>query len=165
MRVLITGATGFVGGYLAEALLARGQAELFGVARHPHWSPEWHHLGGQVRLRACDLAVDGAIERVLQEVQPEHIYHLAGYAHVGRSFHEPRAAWEGNLTSTLRLYEAVVHWGGRPRILFVGSGLIYGDPEAPDQGLDERCPLRPASPYAASKAAADLASYQHWRAL
>jgi GDP-4-dehydro-6-deoxy-D-mannose reductase len=165
MRVLITGATGFVGGYLAEALLARGQVEVFGVARHSNWPAEWQHLSGKVRLQACDLAVEGAIERVLQEVQPEHIYHLAGYAHVGRSFHEPRAAWEGNLTGTLRLYEGVVRWGGRPRILFVGSGLIYGDPEVPDQPLDERGPLRPASPYAASKAAADLASYQHWRAL
>src|SRR5262249_15624135 len=46
----------------------------------------------------------------------------------------------------------------------VGSGLIYGDPETPDQAYDERCLLRPTSPYAASKAAADLVSYQYSRA-
>jgi GDP-4-dehydro-6-deoxy-D-mannose reductase len=49
-------------------------------------------------------------------------------------------------------------------VLYVGSGLIYGDPEAPGRSTDEDAPLRPASPYAASKAAADLAGYQYARA-
>ena len=49
-----------------------------------------------------------------------------------------------------------MRWGGRPRILFVGSGLVYGDAETAEQMFDESCLLRPTSPYAASKAAADL---------
>jgi GDP-4-dehydro-6-deoxy-D-mannose reductase len=96
-------------------------------------------------------------------VQPEQIYHLAGYPHVGRSFQEPEAAWEGNLTATRSLYEAVIRWGGRPRILFVGSGLVYGDSATAEQGCRETDPLWPDNPYAASKAAADLVSYQYTR--
>jgi GDP-4-dehydro-6-deoxy-D-mannose reductase len=113
-----------------------------------------------VRLLTCDLAAGGpALLEVLRQARPERIYHLAGYAAVGRSFQEPDAAWEGNLTATRRLYEAVAAWGGQPRILFVGSGLVYGDGD-PARPLDEEAPLRPLSPYAASKAAADLLSYQ-----
>src|SRR5262249_44383000 len=64
-------------------------------------------------------------------------------------------------TATRTLYDAVLRWGGRPRILAVSSGLIYGEPCGTDKVLDEESVLRPCSPYAASKAAADLASYQY----
>src|SRR6266699_5550209 len=164
MRILLTGATGFAGGHLAEALLAGGNVELFGVSRRAQWPAEWQHLAGRVSLRACDMGDGARVESVLREVQPQHIYHLAGYVHAGRSFKEADAAWAGNLSATRTLYDAIVRWGGRPRILYVGSGLIYGDPESPDQAYDERSLLRPASPYAASKAAADLVSHQYTQA-
>jgi GDP-4-dehydro-6-deoxy-D-mannose reductase len=161
--VLITGVTGFVGGHLAEALLSRGGAEVHGVSRLTDWPAEWSHLAGRVTLHAADLTDGPAVESVLRAARPEQIYHLAGYAHTGRSFREPDEAWAGNLTATRSLYDAVARWGGSPRILFVSSGLVYGDPEPPVPRCDERLPLRPASPYAASKAAADLASFQYTR--
>jgi GDP-4-dehydro-6-deoxy-D-mannose reductase len=99
----------------------------------------------------------------VRDVEPQQIYHLAGYPHVGRSVREPEAAWATNLTATRCLYEAVLRWGGRPRIVYVGSGQIYGDPETADQEFDERCSFRPTTPYGASKAAADLVSYQYTR--
>jgi GDP-4-dehydro-6-deoxy-D-mannose reductase len=157
MRILITGITGFAGGHLAEALLARGGVEPFGLSRHSDWPAEWRHLDG-VRLYDLDLGQTADVEAVLRDVRPEQVYHLAGYAHVGKSLEEPDAAWTGNLTATRSLYDAILRWGGRPRILYVGSGMIYGDAE---QAHDERAELRPASPYAASKAAADLASFQY----
>jgi GDP-4-dehydro-6-deoxy-D-mannose reductase len=163
MRNLVTGVTGFAGGHLAEALLARGET-VFGLSRRGDWPREWRHLTGRVELHPCDMGERTALEEMLRKVQPERIYHLAGYASTGRSFQEPDAAWAGNLNATRGLYEAVIRWGGTPRILYVGSGLIYGDPETPEQAFDENCPLKPASPYAASKAAADLASYQYARA-
>jgi GDP-4-dehydro-6-deoxy-D-mannose reductase len=156
---LVTGVTGFAGSYLAEALLGRNEP-VVGLSRQAAWPAPAAHLAGRVELRACDLCDAAAVEAVLRSVRPERVYHVAGYAHVGRSFHEPEAAWEGNLTATRRLLEAVARWGGRPRLLFVGSGLVYGDsPEPPG----EDAPLRPDSPYASSKAAADLVSYQYTR--
>ncbi len=159
-RVLVTGATGFAGAYLAEALLASGDCEVAGLGRRPRWPAACAHLEGRVALHPCDLCDGAAVEAVLRQVRPERIFHLAGYAPVGRSFHEADAAWAGNLAATRSLYDAVVRWGGRPRILFVGSGLIYGAGAA-GQVQDESCLLRPDSPYAASKAAADLVSYQY----
>lgn len=164
MRILVTGITGFAGGHLAEALHAQGQVELVGLSRRAEWPAEWRHLMDRVVLRSCDLADRSSIQAHLREVQPERIYHLAGYAHVGRSFQEVDAAWSGNLAATRNLYESVEAWGGQPRILYVSSGQIYGTPQTPDEVYDEQCLLRPASPYAASKAAADLASYQYSQA-
>lgn len=160
MRTLVTGVTGFAGGYLAEALLARGETELYGLSRGGDESAGRGGTPRGMRLFRCDLTDGAAVEWVLREVRPERVYHLAGYPHVGRSFEEPDAAWAGNLAATRTLYEAVTRWGQRPRILFIGSGLVYGPGATPDEAQDERCLLCPASPYAASKAAADLVSYQ-----
>ena len=162
MRILLTGATGFAGGWLAEGLLAEGTHQLFGLSRSGQWPAELRHFEGRITLHQGDLSDGGRVEAILRAVQPERLFHLAGYPHVGRSFQEPDAAWQGNLDATRKLYEAVLRWGGRPRILAVGSGQVYGEPERPDDVLDETCPLRPGSPYASSKAAADLVGYQFW---
>ena len=162
MRILLTGTTGFAGGWLAEGLLAQGPHQLFGLSRSGQWPAELHHLDGRIKLYQGDLCDGSRVEAILREVQPERLFHLAGYPHVGRSFQEPDAAWQGNLDATRHLYEAVLRWGGRPRILAVGSGQVYGEPDRPDDVLDETYPLRPGSPYASSKAAADLVGYQFW---
>ena len=163
MRILVTGVTGFAGGHLAEALLAQGGHRVIGVARRSVWPEPWSHLASQVELHEGDVCDREAVEKILRAVQPERIYHLAGYPHVGRSFHEPDAAWQGNLTATRSLYDAVTRWGGRPRILFVGSGLVYGEGATHADGCSETDLLLPDNPYAASKAAADLVSYQYSR--
>jgi GDP-4-dehydro-6-deoxy-D-mannose reductase len=163
MRILVTGVMGFAGSHLADALLVKGDHQVIGLARRSEWPDSCRHLAKQVELHECDLCARDRVEKILRTVQPEFIYHLAGYPHVGRSFREPDAAWQGNLTATRSLYEAVIRWGGRPRILFVGSGLVYGDSDEGEDGCTEDALLLPDTPYAASKAAADLASYQYTR--
>src|SRR5437870_4396079 len=150
MRVLVTGVTGFAGGWLAEALLAKGGVQLFGLSRRPRWPAVWQHLTPHVALFGCDLTDRDALEHLLRQIEPEQIYHLAGYPHVGRSFQEPEAAWASNLGATLGLYDIVARLEKRPRILAVSSGLIYGDPQG-DRAFDEESPLRPTNPYSASK--------------
>jgi GDP-4-dehydro-6-deoxy-D-mannose reductase len=163
MRILITGVTGFAGGHLAESLLDRGADTILGTGRTGVWPTDLVHLSGPVPLHACDLADANSVEALLRQAKPEQIYHLAGYTNTGRSFQDVEAAWIGNLLVTRRLYEAVVRVGLRPRILFVGSGLVYEIPPDAAHAHHEDCPLLPASPYAASKAAADLMSYQYTR--
>ncbi len=163
MRILITGVTGFAGGFLAETLLHQAGVTLAGIARASRWTRHMHHLADRVELHGVDLCDSVKIEALLRRFQPEQIYHLAGYAHVGRSFQEPQLTWKGNLDATLALYDAVHRWDGKPRILYISSGQIYGEPESPDQAFKEGSVLRPSSPYSASKAAADLTSYQYTR--
>lgn len=148
MRILITGITGFVGGHLVE-VLAEAHA-VSGISRKPG-----HHT--------ADLLDAASLDAALSQVRPEWIIHLAGFANTGASFKDPAAAWRDNLTATLSLYDAVACSGLKPRILFASTGLIYGDPDEPGRPCDERTTLKPASPYAASKAAADLASFQYTR--
>lgn len=163
MRILITGVTGFAGGYLAETLAARGEKELFGVSRRANWPPECDHLRKIVTLHSFDLCDGQTLEKFLRQSKPDAIYHLAGYAQTGRSFREPDQAWTGNLAATRSLYETVARSGFRPRIVYVGSGLIYGDLGPHCVSHAECALMKPANPYAASKAAADLASYQYSR--
>ena len=154
MRCLVTGSNGFVGRHLVTALMAAGH-ECVGVGRDSVPSDIWYHV--------ADLTSTKAAEGVLKAVRPEWVFHLAGYADNGRSYREPAAAWAGNLTVTQSLYEAVARSGLRPRILYVSSGLVYGDAGPGEHVCTEDTPLKPASPYAASKAAADLLSYQQTR--
>jgi GDP-4-dehydro-6-deoxy-D-mannose reductase len=163
MRILVTGATGFAGSHLAEALLSKPGVRVVGLSRRGEWPADQRHLAGRVELLGVDLCDGGAVEAALRAVEPEQIFHVAGYAHVGRSFQEPDAAWSGNLAATRSLYEAVARWGGKPRVLFVGSGLVYGDSDDPETPRREDLLLRPNSPYATSKSAADLLSYQFTR--
>jgi GDP-4-dehydro-6-deoxy-D-mannose reductase len=159
MRTLITGATGFVGGHLTESLLAAGDT-VVGLARRSVWPAELSHLTSNVQLLAADLLDTNRLLHVLSETRPDRIAHLAGYADAGKSFSEPDAAWAGNLDGTLSLYNAIVRWGGSPRVLFVSTGQVYGRSGQADQPLTETAEIQPVSPYAASKAAADLLSFQ-----
>mgnify|MGYP002780386494 CR=1 FL=1 len=163
MRILITGITGFVGGHLAERLLAEGGHELFGLCRSGKWPKDLAHLTGKATLFSGELASSAAVDVALQQARPEWVFHLAGYANTGKSFREPAVCWADNLDATRTFYDAIVRSELRPRVLFVSSGLIYGDPDEPGKPCDERTTLKPASPYAASKAAADLLGYQYHR--
>lgn len=160
MRILITGITGFVGGHLTELLAREGGHAVAGLSRKAAWPPAWAHLAGRAELHALDLHDGPGCERLLAEARPDWVFHLAGYANAGKSFREPDACWHDNLNATRTFYDAVHRSGVKPRVLFVSTGLVYGDPDAPGAALTEESPLRPASPYAASKAAADLLSYQ-----
>ncbi|MFM8274531.1 MAG: GDP-mannose 4,6-dehydratase, partial [Gemmata sp.] len=163
MRTLITGITGFVGGHLVEHLVSRGGHELTGLSQRGVWPEALAHLAPHVQLGACDLCDRAAAEAAVRAARPDWVIHLAGYANTGGSFRDPERAWRENLTATHGLYDAILASGLKPRTLFVSTGLIYGEPDRADGACDEFTTLKPASPYAASKAAADLVSYQYTR--
>jgi GDP-4-dehydro-6-deoxy-D-mannose reductase len=163
MRILITGITGFVGGHLAEVLAAAGGHTLAGLSRAAAWPPRLAHLAGVADLHAAELSDGPRVEEVVRRTRPDWVFHLAGYANTGGSFREPDRCWADNLDATRGFYDAVWRSGLRPRILFASTGLVYGEPDTPGAACDERTTLKPASPYAASKAAADVLSYQYTR--
>jgi GDP-4-dehydro-6-deoxy-D-mannose reductase len=160
MAILITGATGFVGGHLIEHLLAAGETAITGTNRSGRWPDALSPHAKRCRLIACDLSHPAAAVELLRAVAPTQIYHLAGYANNGKSFREPDVAWQQNVFVTQNLFEAAARVVPHARIVFVSTGLIYGEPET-DEAFTELSLLKPASPYAASKAAADLMAYQY----
>lgn len=150
MRALVTGAAGFVGCHLVRALRADG-CEVFGTLQRGHGAPAG--MEG-VRWVEMELTSSPSIAAALAEVMPERVYHLAAQASVGESFRDPLSTWEVNATGTLRLAEAL---GPEVRLLFVSSAEVYGVVPEDAQPIPESRRLHPTNPYAASKAAAEMA--------
>jgi GDP-4-dehydro-6-deoxy-D-mannose reductase len=159
MRALITGINGFVGGHLAQHLLASGGWDLCGLARQAATPHLMRH--GEVRIVVADLSVFDQTLAALEHVQPDVIFHLAAQSNVPRSFEDPETTLTTNVVGQLHLFQAVLRLRQNPLLLIVGSNEIYGHVEPQDLPLTEETALRPVNPYAVSKASQDLLAYQY----
>ncbi len=188
-RVLITGISGFVGPYLAQALLERG-AEVYGLCRPradgrvPERIREMG-LEEKVHLLAGDLRDLSSLASALDESRPEVVFHLAAQSSVARSFRYPSETFDLNTLGTAHLMEAVRFKNPEIQVVFSGSseeyglvfydeaqvrrareryGQVFPDPQhLPELPVRETNPLRPMSPYAVSKVQGDymVRNYYH----
>ncbi len=145
MKALVTGSHGFVGRHLIEHLTAQGD-EVAGIDR---------------AIDGLDITDAEAVHAKIAELAPEVIYHLAGWADVGGSWKAPVAAFRVNAEGTLNVLSAATD-AGVQRVVAVSSADVYGIVTPEELPLTEDSPLRPASPYAASKVAADYLGLQAW---
>ena len=159
MRVLVTGASGFVGHHLVAALRARGD-EVVAAGRG----------GDDPRFLPLDLADPDNLRAVLDIAEPAAIFHLAAQTFVPASFASPLPTYDTNILGTARLLDAVRGWaqaaGRMPRVLIASSAEVYGTRPPADYPLRETLAPRPLTPYGASKAAAELvalAAGVQWR--
>lgn len=155
MKSMITGITGFVGSHLAEQLLSAGE-EVVGLSIHGVWPAGTETLATRIPLLRVDVADEKGLRAVLREQAPERIYHLAGQANVPQSFKDPRGTWQTNFEGSRHLFDAVAEVAPNAKLLFVSTGNIYGQPPKDELPITEDTQLRPRTPYAVSKAAADL---------
>ncbi len=160
MRVLVTGIGGFVGPVLAAELLTHGHT-VHGVLRR---EPGPRLTGQPITLHRLDLLDGGAFERLVGQVAPDAVVHLAGVTFVPVAEADPRAAYRTNVEGTLVVLGALRAAAPRARLVSVGSSDVYGAAEPGDLPIDEETPLRPVTVYGASKAAAEMAAVQWSRA-
>ncbi len=158
-RALVTGATGFLGRYMAGFLSERGHEVVSTYFHTPLNVASPVPLAGEPRQ--LDVRDPAAVLAVVREVEPDVIYHFAGQAYVVPSWERPAETFDVNLWGTLHLLEAVRRSRPNCALAFAGSGTEYGEPERVPTPEDS--PLLPTSPYATSKAAADLLCYQYFR--
>lgn len=144
MKALVTGAAGFVGRHLVRHLEASGD-EITGVDRD----------GGP------DLLDAAGFRDLIHDLRPDAIYHLGGYSDVGGSWAVPHDTFRANAEGTLNVLQACVE-SGVQRVLVISSADVYGRVSLSELPLSEDSPLRPVSPYAASKIAADYLGLQAW---
>ena len=166
-RILITGCTGFVGGYLVELLRSRyPQAQLFGLSNHPlHIStPTPSAALEDVTLLLADITQPEAVQQAVSQAQPDLIFHLAAQSSVAASWQDPFTTLSINAGGTIHLLEAVRKAQLTPRIILVGSGEQYGIIKPDDNPIREEYPFRPANPYAVSKVTQDLYGYSYFTA-
>ncbi|CAA9213409.1 MAG: UDP-glucose 4-epimerase [uncultured Acidimicrobiales bacterium] len=143
MRAFVTGASGFVGRHLTAHLETEGDE----VAK---------------LADGIDVADEPAVTAAVAEAEPDVVYHLAGWAHVGDSWNHPTEVVRVNVGGTAVVLEAC-RTAGVARILVVGSADAYGAFSPLDLPLREDLPLRPVTPYGASKAAAEVLALQAHR--
>jgi GDPmannose 4,6-dehydratase len=157
-RALITGITGQDGAWLAKFLLDKGY-EVWGVYRRLSTPNFWRlqALGiiDKVRLVQGDVVDFASMLRIIREVEPDEVYHLAAQSQVAVSFETPLATLEATGVSTAVVLEAIRLSGGRKKgvkFYFAGSSEMFGNTTPNARGkIDETCPFKPASPYAAAK--------------
>ena len=157
MNVLVTGADGFVGRFLLGRLREAGHA-VTACYRAGGAPPSWPEADGCAWL-PLELA-DGQSVANVAAAEATHVIHLAGLASGAVARRDPGLAWEVNAAGTARLMEGLSH---RPRkaVLMVSTGELYGPGAA--RPRSERDPVQPVSPYASSKAGAELAALETMR--
>jgi GDP-4-dehydro-6-deoxy-D-mannose reductase len=152
IRVLITGATGFVGRHIIRALGEEGPSvfEVFGTTY-----PEAPMLSGN-KLFFLDLRSEKDVKNLVGEIRPDWIFHLAAVSSVHRSWEMRGETIETNVLGTFSLLDAVRQGAPGTRVLFISSSDVYGVAASPTEALEEDAPLQIISPYAYSKAAGEM---------
>ena len=163
MKVLITGITGFVGSHLADYLLAKPEVEVYGIYRWRSDTKNVNHIRDKLKLWECDMKDASSVMRIISEVLPDKIFHLAAQSFVPTSWHAPAETLTTNIVGELNIFESVRQAGINPRIQIAGSSEEYGLVYENELPIKESNPLRPLSPYGVSKVGQDLLAYQYYR--
>lgn len=141
MRALVTGGNGFVGRWLVSHLEEQG-------------------IDVTATGEEVDVTDEARVREFVGDLAPGLVFHLAGQAHVGRSWETPSRTFDVNALGTLHVLDAARRLDPMPRVLVVSSAEVYGAVSPGDLPLQEDRPLLPLSPYAASKVAAEVVAQQ-----
>lgn len=143
-KLLITGGMGFVGGFVQEVLA--DPANCYGLDLIP--------------LSNADIRDADGLARSCSATRPDFVVHLAAQSFIPQSFADPQETFEINFLGTLNLLQALKQSGFKGRMLFVGSGDMYGLVLPESLPVTESLSLKPRNPYAVSKVAAEALCYQ-----
>jgi GDP-4-dehydro-6-deoxy-D-mannose reductase len=154
--VLVTGAAGFVGSHLLQALGDDEPREIVAWRRPGHGAAT---APNGIRWMEVDLLDREQVERAVATVKPSAVYHMAGAAHLAQSWQRVRETYEGNVRVTHYLLDALTGLPEKPRVLLPCTAHVYAPQPRPIREDDE---LRPNNPYATSKLAVEMLGEKAW---
>ncbi|WP_278538295.1 GDP-mannose 4,6-dehydratase [Fusobacterium varium] len=161
-KALITGMTGMVGSHLADYLLENTDWEIHGLQRWRSPLDNILHLMDKINKKERvfvhygDLNDQGSLIKVLEDVKPDYIFHLAAQSYPLTSFTAPIDTLNTNVLGTARLLESVHLLNLKPIIHVCASSEVFGRVPKEKLPINEECTFHPASPYAISKVGTDL---------
>lgn len=160
MKALITGISGFVGTHLTRYLLEHTDWQIAGTVFGPYGSikPWWDRL----EIYPAELSRLEVVAFIVEQAQPDFIFHLAAQPLVSLSYRDPWGTLENNIRMQLNILQALVELQMLDcRVLVVGSSEVYGPVKPEELPIRETQPFRPANPYAVSKIAQDMLGLQY----
>ncbi|GHO82116.1 GDP-mannose 4,6-dehydratase [Dictyobacter formicarum] len=161
-RILITGISGFVGSYLAQACLSSyPTATTFGLYRY---SLAQAPALAEIQPVIGDILSLKSMQYVIDHTRPDLIFHLAAQSSVASSWSDPIRTLQVNAEGAVHIFEALRLAGLMARIVVVGSSEQYGAVPPEANPIKESQPFRPTNPYAVAKATQDLYAYQYFAA-
>jgi dTDP-glucose 4,6-dehydratase len=164
MKLIVTGGAGFIGSAFVRMLVSAGENRVTNLDKLTYAGNldnlETVANNPNYRFVRGDITDSELIDTLIDEEQPDAIVHFAAESHVDRSILSPTASFETNLRGTFTLLEAV-RKRKIPRYVHVSTDEVYGSLEEPLEA-DENYPLRPSSPYSASKAGSDLLALSYF---
>ncbi|PIW36734.1 MAG: hypothetical protein COW24_03555 [Candidatus Kerfeldbacteria bacterium CG15_BIG_FIL_POST_REV_8_21_14_020_45_12] len=166
MKVLLTGAAGFIGSHVADLLIKQGHSVIAVDNFNDYYNPDFkednvsHLIGHEAyQLVRADITNEASMRAVFSEHKPDAIIHLAAQAGVRISIQEPLRAATNNITATYILLE-LAHEFGVKDFVFASSSSVYGNQEKTPFSESDPVDL-PISPYAATKKACELIAYTY----
>jgi len=163
MKVLITGITGMVGSHLAEYILKNHpDVEIHGLVRWRSPLDNIRSIRSKLTLHQAELRDLNSLIKLLQDIQPNWIFHLAAQSYVTSSFDAQADTIHTNVIGTMNLLDAIRFTGIDRKIHICSSSEVYGQVTEDELPIREENPFRPASPYAVSKVGEDMIGLQYY---
>jgi dTDP-glucose 4,6-dehydratase len=165
MRLIVTGGAGFIGSaFIRHILKAAPSAEVVNLDKLTYAGnlENLESVASDPRYRfvQADICDAATVNALIAETRPDAIVHFAAESHVDRSIFSPAPVFETNLRGTFTLLESA-RMHRLPRFVHVSTDEVYGSLPAPLEA-DELFPLKPSSPYSASKAGSDLLALSYF---